>query len=71
MMTLMKHETARCDHCNQIYSWPKSSSALRFSYCSMLCERMHTGYTIEGWCRDELVSIESVIGKVISGCDER
>jgi hypothetical protein len=38
----------RCSRCNLVYSPLKSTSALRLTYCSFLCELGDLGFSISG-----------------------
>lgn len=38
----------RCSRCNLVYSPLKSTSALRLTYCSFLCELGDLGFSIAG-----------------------
>jgi endogenous inhibitor of DNA gyrase (YacG/DUF329 family) len=43
-----------CQRCNTAYQWERSQSALRFTYCGVLCEQADLGYSIDGLIRSEL-----------------
>lgn len=36
-----------CSKCSVPYTWKKSSSTLKWTYCSYSCERRDLGFTIE------------------------
>lgn len=36
-----------CAKCGMRYSWPRSSSALKMTYCTSLCEFLALGFTID------------------------
>ncbi len=38
----------RCKRCNLLYSPSKSTSALRLTYCSFLCELGDLGFSMQG-----------------------
>jgi hypothetical protein len=37
-----------CERCHVPYDWRRSTSALRMTYCGILCEAGGLGFTIEG-----------------------
>jgi hypothetical protein len=45
----------RCKRCNLLYAPAKSTSALRLTYCSFLCELGDLGFSISGLEHMELV----------------
>ena len=45
----------RCKRCNLLYMGNKSTSALRLTYCSFLCELGDLGFSISGLEHMELV----------------
>lgn len=38
----------RCKRCNLLYTFNKSTSALRLTYCSFLCELGDLGFSMQG-----------------------
>ncbi len=38
----------RCKRCNLLYTFTKSTSALRLTYCSFLCELGDLGFSMQG-----------------------
>jgi len=42
-----------CKRCTILYAPERSTSGLRLTYCSLLCERADLGFTIEGFLRME------------------
>lgn len=45
--TLLKPTMMTCTKCGTRYSWPRSSSALKMTYCTSLCEFLALGFTID------------------------
>lgn len=43
-----------CQHCHVAYQWERSQSALRLTFCGVLCEQGELGFTIDGLIRSEL-----------------
>jgi len=52
----------RCKRCNLIYVGTKSTSALRLTYCSFLCELGDLGFSMQGLEHMERVpKVEAVV----------
>jgi len=45
-----------CSNCHVRYEWKRSGSALKFTYCSILCEQGGLGFTIEAAIKMERVA---------------
>ena len=43
-----------CNRCEGTYSWAKSTSSLRLTYCSILCEVADIGFHIPTFIKSEL-----------------
>lgn len=43
-----------CQHCHTPYQPERSQSALRLTYCGILCEQADLGFSIDGLIRAEL-----------------
>lgn len=43
-----------CQRCHTQYQWERSQSALRLTYCGVLCEQADLGYSIDGLIRSEI-----------------
>jgi hypothetical protein len=43
----MEQPMRTCTHCGNGYHWKKSTSTLRLTFCNVLCEKGHLGFTIE------------------------
>lgn len=46
-----------CQRCHTTYQWERSQSALRFTYCGVLCERFDLGFSIDGLIQSELKTV--------------
>ncbi len=44
-----------CSHCGAAYHWQRSQSALRLTYCGILCEQADLGFSIDGLIRAEIM----------------
>jgi hypothetical protein len=51
----------RCARCNLTYTPSKSSSALKLTYCSFLCELGDLGFSISGLEHMELVKKDAAM----------
>jgi len=49
-----------CQRCHTPYQWERSQSALRLTYCGVLCEQADLGFSIDGLIRAEIQRAESV-----------
>ena len=59
-----------CQQCHTAYQWDRSKSALRFTYCGVLCEQADLGYSIDGLIRSEFRRSESAVAaaeQILSG----
>lgn len=36
-----------CERCHTAYTWTRSTSTLKLTYCNILCERGALGFTID------------------------
>lgn len=43
-----------CTRCSVPYHWMESSSALRLTYCGVLCEQGALGFSIDGLIRSRI-----------------
>ncbi len=61
-----------CQRCKTHYQWERSQSALRLTYCGVLCEQADLGYSIEGLIRSEIRRSPSAVvldvEKIVAGC---
>jgi hypothetical protein len=44
----------QCQRCHTPYQWERSQSALRLTYCGVLCEQADLGFSIDGLIRSEI-----------------
>ena len=50
----------QCTRCNVPYDWQRStSSSLKMTYCSSLCEQGDLGFTIEAMIREHHIQFTS------------
>lgn len=52
-MHTVDEKTRTCQHCLAEYHPAKSKTTLRLTYCGVLCEKAHLGFTIESLLRIE------------------
>lgn len=43
----MHPDLRSCKRCHSIYTWRRSTSTLKLTYCNSLCERADLNFTIE------------------------
>ena len=53
----------RCKRCNLLYMGTKSTSALRLTYCSFLCELGDLGFSMQGLENMERVPKEAIVSE--------
>jgi hypothetical protein len=46
-----------CENCKSPYEWQKSQSALKLTYCGILCEQSGLGFSIDGFIRSEITLV--------------
>jgi hypothetical protein len=51
----------RCKRCNLLYAGNKSTSALRLTYCSFLCELGDLGFSMQGLEHMERANKEAIV----------
>ena len=57
-----------CQRCHTSYQWERSQSALRFTYCGVLCELFDLGFSIDGLISSELkrVSVMTAVNRIVA-----